>query len=142
MKYLIVLMLMASPASAALVLKWDRKPADPVQEKLEDIDSRLSAVERTSTGPVTFIIADKPIVPLSRRTLAVLDRKLKPMMLEHAAKINSGLYKQEDIAFIVAGYNTYRDRKSLLSFCTEMLSGKYDLGGEGMRLWLMKECGE
>ena len=64
-----------------------------------------------------------------------------PQIAEHAAKISSGQYSQEDIAFVVAGYNTYRDMKQLGRFCGQMFSGKYRYGS-GMRLWLLKNCSE
>jgi len=150
MKNAIALLLLSSTVHAELVLKWDRPivtpPAVVVQEstttttKINNIDRRLTEIEN-APGPVTIQVVDaKTPMPLPLSTLRMLDEKLKPRMLESAAKINNGTYTKQDIAMIAAGYNTYRDQKGLRDFCRQMLVEKFDLRGEGMREWLTGVC--
>lgn len=158
-KLTLAFVLLAAPAAAELTTVYDDPPVvapvpvstatvaalDDHSKKLDNLDTRVQILENTAPASPAYVRVGSMTKrnPLSAPAKALADSILLPQVDERLARINSGQVHFEDIAFVIAAYNTTVDRPALEKFCAQLLSGKIKFdatGARGLRLWLSDQC--
>jgi len=109
--------------------------------KLDRIERRLEAMPAIQKGPIVIHVDrdERTTQPIQPYAMAIDKEQLAPRVKASLAKIDGGDFKTEDVAVVVASYNTMHDADSLRKFCDGIL--KKDLGFQrGLREWTISQC--